>query len=228
MNDSSSPDWLSFTLDMSSDGRVTITDAWLWVVQLFFVPGNTVLLLTYLPSFAEFLELGSGSYNGLFTAIFSVAIWLFSMVMIGVVFGAIRNFDHALTAYCARIYRELLRLCRVVKRWSYCQAQRLRAVLALRRQQSRYDIDLEELALDDLELEVLRSHALLAPGFVMGIAELAVSLEIRRGQAQQLVDKLEKLTLLQRGFGESDGGTGYRLSQPGRFVLMAKTRVAKH
>jgi len=73
MNDSSSPDWLSFTLDMSSDGRVTITDAWLWVVQLFFVPGNTVLwlLLTYLPSFAGFLELGSGSYTRAATTVFS-------------------------------------------------------------------------------------------------------------------------------------------------------------
>jgi len=229
MNDSGSPDWLSFTLDMSSDGRVTITDAWLWVVQLFFVPGNAVLwvLLTYVPSFAGFLELGSGSYNGLFTAIVSVAIWLFAIVMAGVVFGAVRNFDHALTAYCVRLYRELLRLGRVFRRWSFCQAQRLRAAFALRRQQTRYDIDLDELALDDLELEVLRSHALLAPGFVMGVAELAGSLEIRRGQAQQLVEKLEKLTLLQRGFAESDGGTGYRLSQPGRFVLMAKTRIAE-
>ena len=228
MNDGSSPDWLSFMLDMSADGRVTFTDAWLWLVQLYFLPGNAVLwvLLSYLPSFAGFLELGSDSYNGLFTATVAAAVWLFTIVMIGVVFGAVRNFDRALTAYCVRASNELLRLGRVFRRWSFCQAQRLRAALTLRRHQSRCDIDLDELALDDLELEVLRSHALLAPGFVMGVAELAVSLEIRRSEAQQLVEKLERLSLLQRGFAESDGGTGYRLSQPGRFVLMAKTRIA--
>jgi hypothetical protein len=228
MNDANAPDWLSFALDMNADGRFTVTDAWLWVVQLFFVPGNAVLwlLLTYVPGFASFLELGSGSYNGLFTAIVSVAIWLFAVVMIGVVIGAVRNFDRVLTAVFVRAYNELLRKGRVLKRWSFCQAQRLRAALLIRRQQSRFDMDLDELNLDDLEVEVLRSHALLAPGFVMGVTELAGSLEIRRGQAQQLVEKLEKLTLLQRAFAESDGGTGYRLSQPGRFVLMAKTRIA--
>lgn len=228
MNDTNGPEWLSFMLDMNSDGRFTVSDAWLWAVQLFFVPGNSVLwlMLTYLPGFASFLELGSGSYNGLFTAIVSVAIWLFVIVMGGVLLGAVRNFDRALTAMFIRTYDELLRKLRVFRRWSYCQFQRLRAAMLIRRQRSSFDMDLDELDLDDLEIEVLRSHALLAPGFVMGVSELAGSLEIRRNQAQQLVEKLEKLTLLQRGFAESDGGTGYRLSQPGRFVLMAKTRIA--
>lgn len=230
MNDANVPDWLSFAMDMNADGRFTVSDAWLWVVQLYFLPGNGVLwlLLEYLPSFAGFLELGTSSYNGLVPAVVSVAIWLFTVVMFGVVIGSIRNFDRALTSVFVRLYNELLRQGRVFRRWSFCQLQRIKAAVLLRRQQSSIDVDLDELDLDDLELEVLRSHALLAPGFVMGVSELAGSLEIRRGHAQQLVSKLEKLKLLQRGFAESDGGTGYRLSQPGRFVLMAKTRIAAH
>ena len=228
MSDASVPDWLSFAMDMNADGRFTVSDAWLWVVQLYFVPGNCFLwlLLEYLPGFANLLELSTGSYNGLIPAVASLVVWLFTIVIIGVVFGAVRNFDHALTAVIVRLYNELLRRGRVFRRWAFCQLQRIRTATLLRRQQSSIDVDLDELDLDDLELEVLRSHALLAPGFVMGVSELAGSLEIRRGHAQQLVAKLEKLKLLQRGFAESDGGTGYRLSQPGRFVLMAKTRIA--
>jgi DNA-binding MarR family transcriptional regulator len=228
MSDTTSPDWLSFVLDMNSDGRFTAMDAWLWVVQLFFLPGNSVLwlLLEFIPSFASFLELGSTSYYGALAAGVSAAFWFFAIVLIGVVIGAIRNFDRALTAVFVRIYNELVRTGRVFKRLSFFQARRLRAAISLRRQQASVDVDIDELDLDDLELEVLRSHALLAPGFVMGVTELAGSLEIRRRQAQQLVAKLEKLKLLQRAFSESDGGAGYRLSQPGRFVLMAKTRIA--
>ena len=230
MNDANVPDWLSFVMDMNADGRFTVSDAWLWVVRLYFVPGNSFLwlLLEYLPGFASFLEISSSSYNGLIPAVVSLVIWLFTVVMFGVVIGAIRNFDRALTSVFMRLYNELLRQGRVFRRWSLCQLQRVKTAMLLRRQQSSIEVDLDELELDDLELEVLRSHALLAPGFVMGVSELAGSLEIRRGHAQQLVAKLEKLELLQRGFAESDGGTGYRLSQPGRFVLMAKTRIEAH
>jgi hypothetical protein len=230
MNDTNVPDWLSFVMDMNSDGRFTVSDAWLWLVQLYFLPGNAVLwlLLEYLPGFAGFLELSSSSYNGLVPAVVSVAIWLFTIVIIGVLIGAIRNFDRALTAVFVRVYNELLRKGRVFRRWGFCQLQRVKTVILFKRQQSSIDVELDELDLDDVELEVLRSHGLLAPGFVMGVTELAGSLEIRRGHAQQLVTKLAKLKLLQRGFAESDGGTGYRLSQSGRFVLMAKTRIAAH
>jgi predicted transcriptional regulator len=83
-------------------------------------------------------------------------------------------------------------------------------------------MDLGELVLSELELEVLRSHALLAPGYVMSASDLAGSLEIRRSQASQLLAKLEKLALLQRGFSTDEGESGYRLSGSGHFVLMAR------
>ena len=59
MSDANVPDWLSFVMDMNADGRFTVSDAWLWVVQLYFVPGNCFLwlLLEHLPGVADFLEL---------------------------------------------------------------------------------------------------------------------------------------------------------------------------
>jgi DNA-binding IscR family transcriptional regulator len=83
-------------------------------------------------------------------------------------------------------------------------------------------MDLGELELSDLELEVLRSHAYLAPGFVYTASDIASALGIRRGQARQVLQKLRRLQLLDSALSASDGENGYRLSRPGQFLLMAR------
>ena len=229
MADSTRAAWAAFRQDMNSDGQLTLTDVWLWAVQVFFLPGDGFiwLLLSYAPGLARFLEIGSDSYGGLFSAIVSVATWLFALVMIGALYSLVLDFDRALTRRIARVYGECLRRARVTRIWLGCQLWRLRQTLARRTRASESEIALDEIALDDLELEVLRSHALLAPGYVLSVSDLAASLDIRRAQAERLLVKLEQLTLLQRAFGAADGETGYRLSRPGHFLLMARSRLAR-
>jgi hypothetical protein len=228
MDDGTRAAWLSFSTDMNADGEFTFTDVWLWIVHVFFMPGDAVIwsVLSYAPWLARFLELGASSYGGLFSAIVSVVIWLFGLVMAGAVYSVVLEFDRALTGRLSRYYRGWLRRARVARIWLSCNMRRLLQRLSLKRRRVDPEIGLDELDLDDLEIEALRSHALLAPGYVLSVSDLAASLEIRRGQAQQLLTKLEKLALLQRGFGASDGETGYRLSRPGQFVLMARSRIA--
>lgn len=229
MGDSTGAAWLSFSADMNGDGQVTLTDVWLWLVQIFFLPGDSLLrvLLTYLPGLARFLELGAGSYGGLFSAIVSAVIWLFGVVMIGALYGVVVDFDRALTERLRRYCREWLRRGRVARTWLFCQLRRLRQTISLRRREPNPEMQLDEVELNEIELEALRSHALLAPGYVMSASDLAGALEIRRSQASQLLDKLERLALLQRTFSTNDGESGYRLSQPGHFVLMARSRVVE-
>lgn len=225
MGDSGGAAWLAFSRDMNSDGQLTLTDVWLWLVQLFFLPGDGLiwLMLTYAPGLARFLELGSGSYGGLFSAITSVAAWLFAFVIFGAVCTVVLDFDRVLTARIHRYFSEWRRRGRVARTWLILRLRLLLAAVRLRRRRPQQAFDLGELELTELEVEALRSHALLAPGYVMSASDLAGSLEIRRVEASRLLARLEKLALLERTFSTNEGESGYRLSQPGHFMLMARS-----
>ena len=223
MDESSATPWPSLTRDMNSDGQFTLSDVWLWIVHAYFLPGDAVLwvLLTYTPGLAAFLELGPGSYHGLFTAMVSGTVWLVALVIVGVVYGLVRNVDQALTALVIRYYLEWRRRFRVLRTWTACQLREIRLGLPLSRHERGPEIDLGELELSELEQNVLRSTALLAPGYVYTASDIAGSLEIRRGQAKRTLDRLKSLQLLETGFSASDGETGYRLSQSGRLLVMS-------
>lgn len=213
---------------MNADGQFTLSDVWLWVVHVYFLPGDAVLwtLLTYTPGLATFLELGPGSFHGLFTAMVAGGIWLVAFVVVGVVHGLVRNVDQALTAVIVRYYREWMRRFRVLRTWTACQLRRLKLQLPQWRHEAAPELDLGELALSDLEHEVLRSAALLAPGYVYTASDIAGSLEIRRSEAKRTLDRLRSLQLLETGFSGSDGESGYRLSQSGRLLVMSSGGAA--
>ena len=229
MADSTGAAWLSFLTDMNAEGEFTITDVWLWIVQIFFIPGDAAVwvMLTYAPWLGRFLELSASSYGGLFSGIVSVAVWLFGLVMIGALVSLVADLDRKLTGRVARYGREWLRRARVARIWLFCQARRMRHAVSINSRKPDPGIDLDAFDLDALEIEALRSHAFLSPGYVLSVRDLGTSLEIRRNRAQRLLDKLENLELLQKGFGSSDGETGYRLSPMGEFVLMARSRIER-
>lgn len=229
MDQSSATPWPSLTRDMNLDGQFTLSDVWLWVVHVYFLPGDAVLwlLLTYAPGLAIFLELGPGSYHGLFTAMVSGTIWLVSFLVFAVVHGLVRNVDQALTGFVVRYYREWRRRFRVVRTWTACQLRGIQLQLPFLRHEPAPEIDLGELELSELEHNVLRSTALLAPGYVYTASDIAGSLEIRRGQAKRTLDRLKSLQLLETGFSASDGETGYRLSPSGRLLVMSNGGAAQ-
>ncbi len=223
MDEHSTTPWRPLTRDMNVDGQFTLSDVWLWIVHLYFLPGDAVLwlLLTYTPGLATFLELGPSSYQGLFTAMVAGTIWLVALVFVGVAYGFVRNLDQALTALVVRYYREWRRRFRVVRTWTVCQLRGVKLRLPFWRHEAAPELDLGELALSELEHEVLRSTALLAPGYVCTSSDIAGSLDIRRNEAGRLLERLRSLQLLETGFSASDNERGYRLSQPGRLFVMS-------
>lgn len=73
-----------FYADMNVDGRITISDVWLWIKWLFFYPGDLVIagLIEYLPTVAAFLELTYNSYSGTLSGFVSGMLWLIFAVFV--------------------------------------------------------------------------------------------------------------------------------------------------
>jgi DNA-binding MarR family transcriptional regulator len=76
-----------------------------------------------------------------------------------------------------------------------------------------------EAELSDLDIAVLEAEARLAPGFSLTAPDIAESLRVRPAQAQETLDKLRKLELVNDSIGTQDGFAGYQITESGRFVV---------
>ena len=67
-----------FAADMNLDGIFTISDIMAILIQLFFLPGDSLLffILNYLPKVTELLELSYDNYHGMFAGIVSFIVWV--------------------------------------------------------------------------------------------------------------------------------------------------------
>jgi len=63
-----------FVADMNLDGSFTISDVWLWFKWLYFYPGDGLvyLFLNKTPSIADFFEMTTSSYGGVFSGVVSL------------------------------------------------------------------------------------------------------------------------------------------------------------
>ncbi len=73
-----------FVADMNSDGVFTLSDIIAILIQLFFLPGDSLLflILNYLPKATRLLELSYDNYHGIFTGIVSFIVWVFLLPVI--------------------------------------------------------------------------------------------------------------------------------------------------
>ena len=73
-----------FAWDMNADGVFTITDLWLLLAGIFFLPGDTLLLwlLTEAPGVATFLELSTDNYQGFLSGFVSGILWVVAFVSV--------------------------------------------------------------------------------------------------------------------------------------------------
>jgi hypothetical protein len=70
-------------------------------------------------------------------------------------------------------------------------------------------------------LAILRAQSRLAPGHVITAVDIANEFGVGQLPAQQALDTLRKLHLVEVSFGTTDGFPGYLLTRPGRVFLSA-------
>jgi len=68
--------------DMNHSGSVTISDVWLWFKWLYFYPGDGFIyvMVSGLPSVANFFEITYGDHGGTLSKIISFLFWMIIFV----------------------------------------------------------------------------------------------------------------------------------------------------
>jgi DNA-binding CsgD family transcriptional regulator len=203
---------------VNGDGTFTISDAFLFVGDAFFVPGDWLVwtIATYAPPLARFFELGPSAYGGVLSGFVSASAWLATLLLLIIVYGTIRDFDRALTSLIVRGYNESRRRIRV---GAALLGYRLRSLR--RRPANSADVVIsQEIDLSAEELAVLQLYAGLQSGYALSESEIAAQLEVRRNRAEQALARLRKLGTLETTLGGSDGEIAYRLTGAGRGLLV--------
>jgi hypothetical protein len=67
-----------FVADMNYSGSITVSDVWLWFLWLFFYVGDGLLyfMMFEITPVAEFFEITTASYGGIFSGLVSGVFWI--------------------------------------------------------------------------------------------------------------------------------------------------------
>lgn len=206
-----------------------IADAGSFVLPLlaewFFLPGDWLIyfLASHAPAIAAALDVGPADYGGTLAGFLAWVFWVAGPIASIAAAAAVRRFDENVTrriAYAAAELRRRLRMAIAMARYR-------RGRRAARREPS---FDVEELpSLRRDELLVLALHSRLAPGFALTADDVAEELGRRGHEIRAVLERLQKLTLLQATVGGLEGETAYTLTAAGRAALRlhhASPRIA--
>jgi hypothetical protein len=206
-----------------ADAWLTSHDTGALLYQLFFLPGDCLVwaVATYLPSVAAFLEIGPADYGGVLAGFVSTCAWILLVVTAAIVYQKIVDADVALTRGVARLSARVVRSTRIARA---LLASRFRA----REKPHGGKIEFgEDIDLSREELRVLQIHGELGPGYALAVSEVAGSLRARVHHAQELLERLTKLQLIESTVGGLDGENAYRLTRAGRAFLIFRQMAPK-
>ena len=83
----------------------------------------------------------------------------------------------------------------------------------------RYPFDGEEPSLSRDEARALELFARLTPGFALAVSDVAEELHARAYEVRAVLERLQRLKLVQPTVGGLDDETAYTLTSPGRALL---------
>lgn len=195
---------------------------WVWLLRVFFMPGDyaVALLFARAPELAARLGPGEGASGGLYAGLLSAAFWLVALLLARAGLHAIRNWLKALAGFARNLLVASLHRQRMFRR-------KLGAPVRKVRRPPRPDRSgFAEFEIDRLQMAILHEQAKLAPGHVMTALDVAGDLRVRPLRAQQALDSLKRLHLIEVSFGTTDGYPGYLLTRPGQVFLASYGRNA--
>lgn len=193
----------------------SLDQVWSWLSRTFFVPGDYILafLLARTPELAGNLGLGEDAYGGLYAGLLSAGTWLAALLLARAGYNAIRDLLRSLASLVRRSTLAASHRLRMFRRRFGFPITRIRNSLRARRS------GFEEFEIDDLQMAILHEQVKLAPGHVITAVDIAHDLGVRPLRAQQALDTLKRLHLVEVSFGTTDGYAGYQLTRPGQVFL---------
>jgi len=209
-------DWISFMDTAFVEMMSGLSQLWLSLSQAFLVPGDYILglLITRAPWLLDYVELNAEDYGVVYAAVLSAATWLFAAMLVKAGYNMIRNVVDSMFYGVRNLAVQVSHRLRMI---------RLKLVAPIRRVQQRFNatrsVYFEEFDVDDLQVAILRAQSKRAPGHAITAVDIAEELGVRPLRAQQALDSLRKLHLVEVSFGTSDGFSGYFLTRPGEIFL---------
>jgi hypothetical protein len=192
------------------DGAIAIPSFEEW----FYLPGDWLIywLSSRVPPLAELLGVGPADYGGAFAGLLSWLLWIAFAIALIAAAATVRRFDRAVTSGLVDGVAELKRRIRMAV--AFARYRRQRKVV---RKEPTFDGEEPSLSRD--EERALELHARLAPGFALAVNVVAEELDVRDYEVRSVVERLQRLTLLQSTVGGLDGETAYTLTSAGRALL---------
>ena len=203
--------------DINGDGELDLGEVLAWSKEAFALPGDWLIwaTLTYASPVAEVLGVDASDYGSVLSGVVSALVWLIVAVLAISTWGAVRNFDRALTERLVRIHREARRGLRIGIALLGYRLKRLR-----RAKPQRELVEFpKELEISDRELRALRLHGDVKPGYALALSEVATALRIGKNEARELLSRLARLHLLGTTVGGCDGESAFTLTAVGRAFL---------
>ncbi|MEX2496911.1 MAG: hypothetical protein WD448_12525 [Woeseia sp.] len=203
-------------IDTLKDFQSGLGQLWLRVCEIFLLPGTWLLssLLDLVPAFSS--APGLQHHNGAYVALLSVLVWLAAIVLARTFLRTIHDAVDVLAGLARRFCLLAAHRLRML-RW------RLRLHIdKLRRAKRAAGSGLaEEFEISDLQMAILEAQEDLPPGQVLTAVEIANNLEVRPFRAQQALDALKRLHLVEPAYGAGEKISGYILTRSGEMFLSA-------
>lgn len=213
-NDTIPTPWYPFVVDVNGDQQFTVSDVFMWLKEVFFLPGDWLIysVATRMPETARFLELGAADYGHNLSLLVSGVFWFALFILVIIVWRCFRAADDALT--------------RGIRRAGSDTARRTRMAVAAFRAKMRggaealpYQLEFSsDVELSAQEAKLLRAH--LENGKPEGLEpqELASILGMRVARTERLQKKLVQMGLIERrgsqkACGLTASGSAYLLCE---------------
>lgn len=193
--------WLSSFLEaVLLEARAAADYARDRLIEIFFLPGDYLLaqLLATAPATAD--SLGIGAADRHLAVLLSAMVWLVSLLLLRQVWKLLETLSWS-ARRLARAAAHRLRMFR----W--------RMSFPAPRREPSLGTELDELHIDEVQAAILQAQSRLPPGYAMTALDVASELGVRPARAQQALDDLKKLELVEVSFATTDGFPGYLLAR---------------